>query len=234
MIAAVATVYNEGDIVGLTVEHLLAWGVDRVFVAHGPSTDDTLEVLRSFGSAVRVVDDPGSVHEQPQRTYELARLAGDEGADWVIPFDADEFIYAPYADSIPEAIASVPQEVTKLVISCFGHTTWDDRNAVHWDLPKYAWRTGLPFMCVPGNHNVIMDGNEQYDVLWLRELKFRSFEHMKRKVQERCATLDPTLRGIAGGHITRMEHMTEQELREAWDEWQATPTIVDPIPMRVR
>lgn len=234
MIAAVATVYNEGDIIGLTVEHLLACGVDRIYIAHGPSRDDTGDVLASFGECVTVIPDDSPIHRQPEQTYALAQRAGEDGASWVIPFDADEFIYNPQGLSIPDAIAQVPNEVTKLVISCFGHTDWDHRHAVHRDLPKYAWRTGYEFACLPGNHNVVMVGEEQYDVLWLRELQFRSYEHMKAKVADRCRTLDPTLRGFAGGHITRMEHMNEQELKEAWDGLMSIETVYDPIPMKVR
>ena len=234
VIAAVATVYNEEDIIGLSIEHLLASGVDRIYVAHGLSTDDTLDILRSFGEAVVLVDDPEQIHMQPQRTHELGLRAGDDGATWIIPFDADEFIYNPAGLTIPEALATVEPENTKVVISCFGHTDWDHRHTTHRDLPKYAWRTGYDFHCVPGNHMVIMEGGEQYDVLWLRELQFRSFEHMKRKVEERCRTLDPALGNSAGGHITRMQHMNEQELREAWDGLMSVDTIVDPIPMKVR
>lgn len=234
VIAAVATVYNEEDIVGLSIEHLLASGVDRVFVAHGPSGDGTGDVLASFGRSVTVIPDESPVHLQPQRTHELACRAHDEGAVWVIPFDADEFIYPPYHDTIPEALASVAPENTKVVISCFGHTDWEHRHVQHRDLPKYAWRTGYEFHCVPGNHNVIMVGGEQYDILWLRELQFRSYEHMLKKVADRCRTLDPNLRGFAGGHITRMEHMNDVELRDAWTGLMSIETVVDPIPMRVR
>lgn len=234
MITAVATIYNEGDICGLSIEHLLAHGVDRIYVAHGPSTDDTLDVLRSFGEAVTIVDDPSPVHYQPERTRDLSERASAEGATWVIPFDADEFIYAPYHDTIADALATVPDDVNKLVISCFGHTDWDHRHVAHRDLPKVAWRAGLPIVTTPGNHFVVIEGGEQYDVLWLRELQFRSFAHMQRKVEERCRTLDPALGHSAGGHITRLRDLNDVELADAWQGLMSVETVLDPIPLRWR
>lgn len=234
VITAVSTIYNEEDICGLTVEHLLANGVDRIYVAHGPSTDDTLSILESFGRSVVIVDDPSEYHYQPQRTFDLSERASRDGATWVIPFDADEFVYAPNHDTIKDALAVVPDEVNKLVISCFGHTDWDHRHLVHRDLPKCAWRAGIPIHTFPGNHFVEIAGGEAYDVLWLRELQFRSFEHMLRKVEERCRTLDPTLGHSAGGHITRMKSMNDVELKDAWDGLMSVETVFDPIPMKVR
>jgi len=234
VICAIATIYNEGDICGPSIEHLLTLGVDRVYVAHGPSTDDTLDVLHGFGRAVVVVDDPSPVHLQPQRTHELSERATADGAEWVIPFDADEFVYPPNHDTIRDALATVSADVNKLVISCFGHTDWDHRHVKHRDLPKVAWRAGLPIQTTPGNHFVVIDGQEQYDVLWLRELQFRSFEHMQRKVEERCRTLDPALGHSAGGHITRLKGLNDVDLLDAWNMLMSVETVLDPIPLRWR
>lgn len=232
MIAAVATVINEADIVGYTVENLLAWGVERILIAHGPSTDGTLDILREFPE-VGVLVDESPVHLQPLLTWQLAQRAHHEGADWVIPFDADEFVY-PLGPSIPEALAAIPAGVNKIRIERWQHLTSDDRYVEHERLPKVAWRPGLDFDTTPGNHDVIIEGGCATGVLEIREIQFRSYAHMARKCHERIDRIDPTLPPTAGLHQRELAALSEADLRAAWEVRALTPTVHDPIPYRSR
>lgn len=232
MIAAVCTAYNECDIIGWTIENLLAWGVDRIFIAHGPSTDGTLAVLESFPEVV-VVPDESPVHLQPERTLELSQRAEGAGAEWVIPFDADEFVYTA-GPSIPEALAAIPAGINKIRIERWQHLTTEDRYLESERLPKVAWRTGLPIVTTPGNHDVFIDGDCATDVLEIRELQFRSFAHMARKCHERVDRIDPTLPATAGAHQRQLAALDDTGLKAAWETRAATPTVHDPIPSRSR
>ena len=92
-IFGISMVRDEADIVGLSVLHNLSLGLDRVIVLDNGSTDGTDEILRRLANADRRVrwirDD--SPFDQSAVTTDLAREAHRQGADWIVPFDADEF-----------------------------------------------------------------------------------------------------------------------------------------------
>ncbi len=90
-------VRNEADIIRLNVLYHLSLGVDRIFIVDNGSTDGTVDVLRRLSEEdprVRWSHDDGPF--LPSRiATNLAHEALREGADWVLPVDADEFWYAP-------------------------------------------------------------------------------------------------------------------------------------------
>jgi hypothetical protein len=230
-IAAVATVLNEADIVGYTIENLLAYRVDRIYIAHGPSTDGTLKILESFPEVV-VVPDESSFHLQPEWTWQLAQQAGRDGAEWIIPFDADEFVYA--TPDIRTALAALPVGVNKIIIQRWLHLDTNRRYVETERLPKVAWRAGHDVMLEPGNHDVHIDGGAAAGVLWMRELQFRSFAHMARKCVERVERIDPTFARTTGLHQRILAELDPDELAAAWAVREQTPTVQDPIPYRSR
>ena len=98
---AIVHVYNEEDIVGEVVRHLLDNGVD-VHIVENWSTDGTVRALESLphvGERLTISRFP----EQPTGEYEwhrmlshTATLAAHSGYDWVIHHDADELRAAPW------------------------------------------------------------------------------------------------------------------------------------------
>lgn len=92
----ISMVRNEADIVGITVLHHLSLGLNRILILDNGSTDGTDEILRDLAKQDRRVtliqDD--SPFNQAEITTELAREAHRWGADWILPFDADEFWWA--------------------------------------------------------------------------------------------------------------------------------------------
>ena len=96
MIAAVTMVRNEEDIIGEVVRHLLNEGIDLVIVADNLSEDFTrpiLDELANLDPRVLVVDDPDPAYDQAGKMTRLVHRAGAMGADWILPFDADEWWY---------------------------------------------------------------------------------------------------------------------------------------------
>ncbi len=235
MIAAVATVLNEEQIIGLTIEHLLAHGVDRVYVAHGPSTDGTLRVLRSFDLDVVVVEDSSPVHHQPRWINDLAFLAHTEGFEWIIPFDADEFWCPCQSVTIAEALSGLPGEVVAVRVPQYGYHTLSHRLPYLWPLCKVAYRWQRGTTVTNGNHAVLgLTGAIADDVLVIREWQFQSLEHMREKSTMRVATLDPTLPGTEGTHQRVLAAMSDAELAARWAEMDEEYNVVDPIPVRSR
>ena len=90
-------VRNEADIIRLNVLYHLASGIDRMMVVDNGSTDGTDKILHQLSlqhAGVRWSRDEGPF--LPSRVMtKLAREAFEEGANWVVPVDADEFWYAP-------------------------------------------------------------------------------------------------------------------------------------------
>jgi predicted O-methyltransferase YrrM len=89
----IVMVRNEADIVRLSLLHHLSQGLDRVLVIDNGSTDGTAEILARVSQddpRVQWRSDPGPYMQSVALT-ELAREAFRLGADWVVPFDADEF-----------------------------------------------------------------------------------------------------------------------------------------------
>ena len=87
MIVAVSMFKNEGDVARRVVEHLLAEGVGMVI------TRQQIEAIRG---PVEIIDDPEPAFYQAAKMTSLARRAESYGADWVLPFDADEVWYSDH------------------------------------------------------------------------------------------------------------------------------------------
>src|SRR5512143_161327 len=92
-------VRNEVDILRINVLHHFSLGVDRFLIVDNGSTDGTDGVLRELSANGRLEwRRDGGPYRQSEITTELAQEAFRQGADWVIPVDADEFWYAPFGD----------------------------------------------------------------------------------------------------------------------------------------
>jgi glycosyltransferase involved in cell wall biosynthesis len=92
----ITVVRNEADVIRLSIRHHLALGLDRVLVIDNGSTDGTVDLLERLSredSRIQWRSDAGQFHQVSLRT-ELAREAFRQGANWVVPFDADEFWWA--------------------------------------------------------------------------------------------------------------------------------------------
>lgn len=97
---AVTMVRDEADIIGATVRHLLEQGVDHVIVADNLSSDDTPAVLHDLAerdSRIHLALDREPAYHQAEKMTRLAVAATRAGADWIVPFDADEFWFADHA-----------------------------------------------------------------------------------------------------------------------------------------
>lgn len=93
MLVGVTMVRNEEDVVALSIRHHLRIGCERVLVADNASTDSTGSVLRRLACRdrrVMVTHEPGPFRQSEVVTA-LAQEAAGMGAEWVLPFDADEF-----------------------------------------------------------------------------------------------------------------------------------------------
>lgn len=111
-------VRDEADIIGSMIDHHLSQGVDTIIVTDNGSVDGTVEILRSYGDAIVLKQDPVQRKQQHSVVTAMAREAYTRfGADWVINADADEF-WLPAADvrTLREVFADIPRELRTFTV----------------------------------------------------------------------------------------------------------------------
>lgn len=193
---AVGMVRDEADIIGAVIDRLRP-EVDAIIVADNGSTDETRAVLEARD--VELVDDPVRGYYQAQKMSELAAKAADAGADWVVPFDADEVWYSPHG-RLADFLALIPQTI--VVAPWLEHvcTPADGdsgdpivdrpyRRPLPHTLPKVAARARAPVSLVQGNHDAFYP-TPKVTGLEVRHFPYRSPEQLERKVRNGVQAAD--------------------------------------------
>lgn len=240
MIAAVTMARDEADIIAATVTHLYNHGVDLVIVADNLSTDCTQAEAARAGA--EILEDLDPAYRQADKMTGLAHLAMDEGADWIIPFDADELWYPP-TGTLKDFLNSTDLDV----VECFGwdhiathhdepghpFTSITHRRLVRQPLPKVAFRSHPMARLEMGNHDVHRPGRRGVG-LKLRHFQYRSLEQMIRKVRQGCAAYRETNLGPEyGAHWRALDQLSDEQLEEHWDRLCKEPDLLyDPAPLR--
>lgn len=200
---AVTMVRDEDDILGFTLVQMVE-NVDHVIVADNLSTDRTRDVIERVGrfypGRVTLVDDYDPAHTQSRKVTALAlRARLEHGADWIVPFDADEYWYSPFG-----RIADILDDVTgeqwlTVHADLYDHVTTDLDDAdlespierIRWrkvkaaPLPKVACRWREDMVIEEGNHGARYTGGAtQHPArLVIRHYPCRSAEQFIRKVR---------------------------------------------------
>lgn len=192
---AVSMVRDEADVIEATVTNMIHQ-VDHVIIADNRSTDGTRDILDRLD--VEVIDDPEPGYYQSRKVTTLARLARDRGAEWVVPFDADELWYSPHG-RIADALRNIPAGVNVVAARVFDHVAtakdgpgpdpvarqgW--RNRGWLELPKVACRPTVDLVIRQGNHGADYDDEPRVlndGSLIVRHFPYRSVEQFIRKVR---------------------------------------------------
>jgi hypothetical protein len=227
-IIAVSTVRNEEAIIGKTLDHLFAQGITQVLLSDD-SDDDTRSVYGTYGPEVRWLycEDP---FDQSNEVTRLAHHARDMGADWIIPFDADEFWKSTEPGTVRRTLEGVNPNITTIYAPMFLHVTWEERAIIQKPLGKCCFRPHTDMQVMWGSHHISNPGEAIHGILQIRELQYQSWDHFLQKI-ERSRELHskPSTPKDVGTHMQRLIGMDETALRAWWNEHLATPTVVDPI-----
>lgn len=244
MIVGVTMVKNEADIIGTVLEHLYAEGVDEIIVADNQSTDGTRDILER--SAAVVVADPEPGYWQADKMTRLTHMAGDLGATWIVPFDADEVWYAD-GRTLAETFEVFDHgEVDKVAAVGWDHLrthndpagppiqTTPHRRPDPQPLPKIAFRYRTTARLHMGNHDVDGVGGRTFGALKLRHFQYRSLDHYKRKLRDGKTAYDATtIPATFGAHWRQGGAKSDADLETEWDELCRTEGLVyDPAPLR--
>lgn len=252
MVFGITLVKNEADIVADTVRHMLRH-VDHVLALDNGSTDGTRRLLEQVGAEVR--PDPDPAHYQSRKMTALAHEAAEMGAEWVIPFDADEVWLGWKQMRIADILAGLPAEALIVEAQMLDHVAtaadgdgrpvrqmvW--RRAAALPLRKVAARARPSLTIHEGNHSASFDGVRHplrvTDVLQVRHFPYRSAEQMIRKARQGAAALAATdLPEAIGKHWRDYGRLTDEQITEVFYEHffsadpEADGLVCDPCPLR--
>lgn len=239
---------DEADVAARTVLHLLEEGLDGVLVLDNRSVDGTGDQLRELAEThgcVSVIDDPDPAYYQSAKMTHLARLAHDHhGAEWIVPFDADEVWYSTEG-RLGDVLRGVTRTDPLLVIGAplYNHfatsidqTTGNPFIDLEWRQPQpgalpkviFRWDDRLD-QIDQGNHSVTIaghsfDGTVAGHSIELRHFPYRSFEQFCRKARNGAeAYAATTLPETAGAHWRQYGRILDlhgpDALREVYDTW---------------
>lgn len=243
---AVTMVRDEADIIEATVRNIAAQ-VHHVIVADNGSTDGTRDILADLARdiGIDVVDDPERGYWQSRKITALAHRAGDMGADWIVPFDADEVWYCPHGP-IADHLAGVGPSCFVASAAVYDHVSSSldpaDPNPVtriSWrhveplPLPKVACRWRPDLNVHQGNHGADYGGMTPAAVplLVVRHFPYRSAEQFVRKVRNGSEAYRATdLPADVGAHWRQWGDILDRDGEEAVADiyrrwfWRQDPT----------
>lgn len=236
-VIAVTMVRDEADVISSTIAQLFAQGVDHVIAADNLSTDRTRTILEGF-NRVTVVDDDEPGYYQDRKMTALARRAHDMGADWVLPFDADEIWYGLHGN-IAKSLAGCEADV--VMAAGWDHivTTPGDQPFSPWRRPEYQRLSKVTFRASPfaelnmGNHDVRGCGPVRMaGVLEYRHFQYRSLAQMTRKLRTGKAAYEASdIHPMHGTHWREGGALSDEALAAKWADLCATDGLVfDPVP----
>lgn len=231
----VARVKDEADVIRGVLEHM-SDEVDGILVADNNSTDGTRDILDELEGSLPqlvVVDDPEVAYYQSRQMSALAeRAAVEYGAEWIIPFDADELWYQP-VDRIRTVLPTLAHPVALAVL--YNHVrTGDDVDdldpfrSMVWRLDQpgalgkvaFRWQSGAVIHM--GNHGVTLPSGETggLAVLEIRHYPVRSADQYihKARIGSAAYAAAPELDEGFGAHWRSWGRMSDDQLRDAFAE----------------
>lgn len=232
---AVAMVKDEADIIAFTVKRMLAQ-VDHVLVADNGSTDGTLEILESL--PISVIPDPEPGYYQSEKMSRLAHTALIAGAEWVVPFDADEVHIQVETGRgrLADNLAALPDEVLISEAMLFDHVATGRDPEIENPLRRLKWRRAAPaplrkaacraredLVIHQGNHGASYPGVAHpptvTNLVEVRHFPYRSPEQFEKKVRNGAAAYAATnLSQDTGAHWRGYGRILKEQGPEALAE----------------
>lgn len=238
-------VRDEVDIIAQQLRHVAAQGVDGILVVDRMSTDGTEVILDEIDLPCRLVIEQWyeDAWWQGRRMTEACNQAVELGAEWIIPFDADELFYHPDGRPLADVLAAAPGDAVGARLThhfCTGQDlprmqridaehsvertpfeTMQFRKREASNLPKsiVRWRRGMVMW--EGNHGVAGVANRPLDLgIEVRHFPYRSEEQTIRKIVSGSRALAlTTLPSYVGEHWRAMGAAYDEHGEDAIRAW---------------
>lgn len=242
-VIGIAMVKDEADIIAITVRHMLTQ-VDHVIIADNGSSDGTRDILT--GLDVELVDDPDPAYYQSAKMGALAARAHEQGATWIVPFDADELWTCRWG-TISDVLAAHEADYGIVTAELFDHVaTGEDldepdpvrrmpwRRANPLPLPKVACRAALGLVIEQGNHWAtypIPARATASPAFSVHHYAYRSPEQVIRKVRNGAAAYAATtgLPAEVGAHWRQWATWSDEQLTDLFYTWYWRKVPWDPV-----
>jgi len=250
---AIAMVRDEADVIASTVARMVAQ-VDQVLIADNGSADGTRGILEGLG--VELIDDPEPGYYQSEKMSALAERAREAGAEWIVPFDADEVHCCE--GRIADRLVELPAEVLVSEAFLLDHVATAQDPEEPDPLLRIGWRRREPVpmrkvACRARAGMTIHQGNHAVDypdlphppavtnLVEVRHFPYRSAEQFIRKVRNGAAAYAAAdLPEDAGAHWRGygqiLAERGEDALAEVFREWfwsadpEGNGLVYDPCP----
>lgn len=253
-VVAVTMVKDEADVIAGTLRHLANEGVDAIIVADNLSTDGSREIIDGLSLPCELIvkDDPDPAYEQSRKMTALAHEAARLGAEWIVPFDADE-VWVCHDGRLADSLRTTEGNVaTAAIINHFASALDVDdpdpfvsmvwRQPAAQRLPKIAYRYHPEAVIEQGNHGVKHPAPTPSPArLEIRHFPYRSPEQMVRKAINganayRAADLPKDMGAHWRSYGEIIERHGEEALHDVFRQhfWYLSPVdaglIHDPAP----
>lgn len=247
-VVGITMVKDEIDIIKHTLPNMLNQ-CDNVIVWDDNSTDGTsgwLEGMAAiFNSELAIWgtcshDKPG--YYQSERMTKLARAAFAMGAEWVVPFDADEYWISacpeyPLIKDVLNAHKSdygvIKAQVLDHMVSGDSNTSYDIMERLKWyrveplAFPKVAARATVDVVIEQGNHwarhNVPANATPDHRLI-VHHYPYRSPEQVIKKIRNGAAAYALTdLPANIGSHWREWGKLSDDEITAIFYKWYYRP-----------
>ena len=231
MKVAISMVRDEKDIISYTLDHMLK-SADRAIILDNGSVDGTREIIEDYSDRVKLVIDSNHEYYQSTMMTHLAYLAGEMGAEWIFPFDADE-AWTIHDDWLEDA------DIINMSSHVYVPHKDDDNNEINplkrinhrtsaaEPLPKVAFRYHPDVRLHMGNHGVDTPFNRHKFVQGMRHYQYRSYEQLKRKVRQGTQAVEATVLPTSTCmHWRNLAVLSDLELESWWNSYVSQPEMV--------
>lgn len=227
MVAGICMCKDEIDVIETTIRHMAAH-CDVVYVWDNGSTDGTRELLDTLPCVVE--DDPEPGYYQSAKMSAHAEHARVQGAEWIVPFDADEIWQCN--GRVRDVLSQLHESVLICEATIVDHVAtpgyefpspW--RRSQVLPLRKVACRAVEGLRIHQGNHGAdfglkSMQTLRVADVLEIRHFPYRSPEQFITKARNGAAAYAATdLPEDAGAHWRGYGRMSDEDLRDWFHRW---------------
>jgi hypothetical protein len=231
---AITVVRDEADVVGVAIDHLLKQGVSHVLAIDHLSSDETTQVMAQHGDVVTVVPYRHAAFAQGTLMTALARHAARHGAEWIVPFDADEIWWTCDGRPLAEHLLARTDDVARAM--CWNYlptasdsadespvcrlTHRDEKPAEAWS--KVAFRSHARVTVEEGNHGVSPERRIGSGLV-IAHYPYRSRDQFIRKALQGNAGLSAARQpSNLGTNWRELGVFDATQLGQIWDDFVVT------------